>query len=337
MSEIRQDITTNEWVIIATDRAKRPHDFVKPHKPLPPEFDPKCPFCPGNEAKTPPEVLGYRSGGAPNSPGWWIRVIPNKFAALSPKGAGGPKRDVEAGFFRKMDGVGRHEVLIESPKHNQYFPDYDDKQAEEVVIALRERYLDMHTDPSIKVVIIFKNHGEQAGTSLAHPHCQTVSTPIVPQSLRRKLAVATRYYDDNGGCLYCDIIEQEVKAGKRVVEESNHFAVFHPFASGVPFETWILPKKHSACFGFMDFDAAKDLGHVLKRNLGRIFKLLGNPDYNIVVHTAPVNEENEDYFHWHLRIIPRLTMLAGFEIGSGIFINTALPEETAAAVKAVQL
>jgi len=334
MSEIRQDVTTNEWVIIATERAKRPHDFIKPLKPLPPEFEPKCPFCPGNESQTPPEVLGYREGGTPNSPGWWIRVIPNRFAALQPSPGGAEvKREVANGLFRKMDGIGRHEVLIETPKHNLYFPYFTDKQAEEVVIALRERYLALRNEPKTQVVVIFKNHGDQAGTSLLHPHCQIVATPIVPQSLRRRTAVATRYYDDNGGCLYCDLIQAEQKAGIRVVEDGAKFFVMHPYASRSPFETWILPKTHSACFGNLDLDAAKDLGRVLKRITGKIFTMLGNPDYNIVIHTAPVKEEDEDYFHWHLRIIPRLTMMAGFEIGSGIFINTALPEQTAPALR----
>jgi len=336
MSEIRQDITTNEWVIFSSERAKRPCDFVKPAKPLPPEYEPKCPFCPGNEAKTPPEELAYRKDGTPNGPGWWIRVIPNKFAALAPV-TGEPKRGVEYGIFRKMDGAGRHEVLIENPKHNLYFNQIDDKQAEEVVIALRERYLVLRKEPNVKVVVIFKNHGEGAGTSLAHPHCQIVATTIVPQSLRRKLAAATRYTDDNGGCVYCDMVEAELKAGVRVVEDNNSFLVIHPFAARSPFETWILPKKHGASFGNIEMDLAKELGKAIKRQLAKIFTLLGNPDYNIVVHTAPIGEESEDYFHWHLRIIPRLTMMAGFEIGSGIFINTALPEETAPAIKAVQV
>lgn len=336
MSEIRQDITTDEWVIIATERAKRPHDFVKPPKPLPPEYDPKCPFCPGNEDKTPPEVLAYRRDGRPNGPGWWVRCTPNKFAALSPV-AGEPRREVEQGIFRKMEGAGRHEVLVESPKHNVYFHQFDDKQSEEVLIALRERYLVLSGEPNVKVVIAFKNHGEGAGTSLAHPHCQIVATSIVPQSLRRKLAAATRYYDDHGSCVYCDIMEAELKAGKRVVEDGKDFLVVHPFAGRSPFETWVLPKRHVASFGLMEIDLVKELGRCLKRQLGKIFKLLGNPDYNIVVHSAPVGDERKDYFHWHLRIIPRLTMMAGFEIGSGIFINTALPEETASAIREVKL
>jgi UDPglucose--hexose-1-phosphate uridylyltransferase len=236
-----------------------------------------------------------------------------------------------------MDGIGKHEVLIETPVHNLYFPYFTDKQAEVVVIALRERYLALRGEPNVKVVIVFKNHGDQAGTSLLHPHWQIVATPIVPQSLRRRLATATRYYDDNGGCLYCDLIQAEIKAGKRIVEDGEKFFVMHPYASRSPFETWVLPKQHSACFGYLDFDYSKELGRVLKRILGKIFNLLGNPDFNIVIHTAPVGDEDEDYFHWHLRIIPRLSMMAGFEIGSGIFINTALPEETAQVLREQKL
>ncbi len=326
MSEIRQDVTTNEWVIIATERAKRPYDFKKEAKALPPEFLENCPFCPGHEDQTPPELLAYRQDGRPNGPGWWVRVIPNKFAALSP---GEVERSIEDGFFRRMSGVGRHEVLIESPKHNLYFPFLEDHQAEEIILALRERYLALRQDPTAKVVIIFKNHGAAAGTSLEHPHCQMVSTPIVPQSLRRRLASATRYYDENGGCIYCDMIHIERTAKRRVVEETDQHLVIHPFASRSPFETWILPKHHQASFGQLNFDEAKALGRVLRLTLAKIFAILGNPDYNLVIHTAPFQDEEKDFFHWYLRVIPRVSTTAGFEIGSGIFINTALPEETA--------
>lgn len=334
MSEIRQDITTNEWVIIATERAKRPHDFKKEAKTLPPEYVEKCPFCPGHEDQTPPEVLAYRKGGRANGPGWWVRVVPNKFAALSP---GEVERSIEDGFFRKMNGVGRHEVLIESPKHNLYFPFLEDYQAEEIMLALRERYLALQQDPHAKVVIIFKNHGVAAGTSLEHPHWQMVSTPIVPQSLRRRLATATRYYDDNGGCVLCDMIQMERAAKKRVVEETPEHLVIHPFASRSPFETWILPKHDQASYGQVSYDEAKALGRVLRRTLAKIFAILGNPDYNLVMHTAPFQDEAKGVFHWYLRVIPRVSTMAGFEIGSGIFINTALPEETAAFMRDISV
>ncbi len=331
MSEIRQDLTTNEWVIIATERARRPHDFARPVKDLPPEYSETCPFCPGCEEKTPPEVLAYRDNGKPNGPGWWVRVIPNKFAALNPRGS--IEREIVGGFFRKMAGVGHHEVLIETPKHNLYIPFMEDHQVEEIVLAIRERYLALREDSTVRVIVIFKNHGSAAGTSLEHPHCQIVATPIVPQSLRRRLAVATRYYDDHGGCLYCDMIDMERRSGIRVIEESDGFFVVHPYASRSPFETWILPSRHCASFGTCEVEEAKALGRVLKRTMAGIFRILGNPDFNMVIHTAPIKDEDEDYFHWYMRLIPRMTTIAGFEMGSGIFINTALPEETAASIR----
>lgn len=331
MSEIRQDVTTNEWVILATERAKRPHEFAQPVKEPPPDFSEKCPFCPGNEGKTPAELLAYRNSGSANGPGWWVRVIPNKFAALEP--SGDIDREIEHGLFRKMRGVGHHEVLIETPKHNLYIPYMEDRQVEEIIIALRERYQELRKDPFVRVIVIFKNHGSTAGTSLEHPHSQIVATPIVPQSLRRRLAVATRYYDDNGGCLYCDIMKMEKEAGQRVVEDTNDFIVIHPYASRSPFETWILPKRHAASFGKITTDESKALGKVLRRTLEAIFKILGNPDFNMVIHTAPIKDEEEDYFHWYMRIIPRVTTTAGFELGSGIFINTAPPEVTAESLR----
>jgi UDPglucose--hexose-1-phosphate uridylyltransferase len=331
MSEIRQDLTTNEWVIFASERAKRPHDFAKQAKEMPPDFSENCPFCPGNEDRTPPEVLAYRSGGKANDSSWWVRVIPNKFAALNPSGT--IERKIEDGFFRKMDGVGHHEVLIESPRHSLYIPYMEDHQVEEIILALRERYRILRQDPTVRVIVIFKNHGSAAGTSLEHPHCQIVATPIVPQSLRRRLAVATRYYDDNGGCIYCDMMEMERKNGVRVIEDTDEFIVLHPFASRSPFETWILPTRHSASFARIEIEEAKALGKVLRRTLAGIFNILGNPDFNLVIHTAPIKDEEEDYFHWYMRLIPRVTTQAGFEIGSGIFINTALPEETAASIR----
>jgi UDPglucose--hexose-1-phosphate uridylyltransferase len=334
MSEIRQDVTTNEWVIMATDRARRPHDFAHEEKESPPEYSDKCPFCPGSEGKTPPEVLAYRKDGHANGPGWWVRVIPNKFPALNPSGT--IERHIESGFFRKMDGVGRHEVLIETPLHNLYIPYMEDHQVGEIILALRERYMELRKDSTVRVIIIFKNHGQSAGTSLEHPHHQIVATPIVPQSLRRRLAVATRYYDDHGGCLYCDMIDMELSAGTRVIESTNDFLVIHPYASRSPFETWILPTRHAASFGLINTEEAKALGSVLRRTLGGIFKIIGATDFNLVIHTAPIKDEDEDYFHWYMRIIPRVTTTAGFEIGSGIFINIAMPEETAASAREVQ-
>jgi UDPglucose--hexose-1-phosphate uridylyltransferase len=328
LPQLRQDPTTKEWVIIATERSKRPHDFKKIEPALErPTFREDCPFCPNNERLTPHETLAYRFGGPADSRGWWVRVIPNKFPALSPEGS--LERTEEKGFFRMMDGVGIHEVVIETPIHNQLLSLMDDKQVEEVLLAYRERYLALKEDSRIKLIILFKNYGEAAGTSLEHSHSQLVGTAVVPSNIRKKLEEAARYYDDHGCCVYCDVIEEELSFGKRIIMDTEKFVVFHPFASRFPFETWIVPKAHQASFGLISMQDSKIFAKVLKTILFKLHSKLNNPDYNFVIHTSPVKDEMEDYYHWHLQIIPRLTTPAGFEMGSGIYINVAFPEETA--------
>jgi UDPglucose--hexose-1-phosphate uridylyltransferase len=332
MPQLRQDRTTKEWVIIATERAKRPHDFKKVGPVVErPSYKEDCPFCPGNEHLTPNETLAYRFGGPPNSRGWWVRAFSNKFPALSPEGS--LERKEEKGFFRMMDGVGIHEVVIESPFHNQFLPLMEDKQVEEVLLAYRERYLALREDPRIKLIIIFKNHGEAAGTSLEHPHSQLVGTAVVPSNIRKKLDEAARYYDDHGCCVYCDLIEEDLSFGKRIVMDTDKFVVLQPFASRFPFETWIIPKEHQASFGLISMEDSKKFAKILKTTLVKLHSKLNNPDYNFVIHTAPIKDEGEDYYHWHLQITPRLTTPAGFEMGSGIYINISLPEETAQFLK----
>jgi UDPglucose--hexose-1-phosphate uridylyltransferase len=332
MSQLRQDRTTKEWVIIASERSKRPHNFKRAEfKIEKPAYKEDCPFCPGNEHLTPHETLAYRSGGHADSKGWWIRVVPNRFPALIPEGS--LERKEEKGFFRMMDGVGIHEVVIENTFHNQFLPLMEDKQVEEVLLAYRERYLALREDPRIKLIIIFKNHGEAAGTSLEHPHSQLVGTAVVPSNIRRKLEEAARYYDDHGCCVYCDLVEEELSFGKRIVTDTEKFVVFQPFASRFPFETWIIPKEHQASFGLISMEDSKKFAKILKGTLFKLYSKLNDPDYNFVFHTAPIKDEGEDYYHWHLQITPRLTTPAGFEMGSGIFINVSFPEETAQFLK----
>ena len=328
MPELRKDPITSRWVIISTERGRRPH-FLDPEPP--PKTGGFCPFCPGNERMTPHETLAYRKGGLPDGPGWWVRVIPNKYPALAPDGS--LEREEEKGFFRRMDGVGVHEVVIGSPIHNQLFPLMDDYHVSEVLLAYRERYLAVREDPRIKLIIIFKNHGEKAGTSLEHTHSQIVATSVVPSNIRKKLQEAARHYDDHGVCVYCEMIEEEVSFGKRIVAETEKFVVLHPFASRFPFETWIVPREHQASFGSISVEDSKEFARVLRTTLFKIYSTLNDPDYNYVIHTAPVKDEGEDYYHWHLQIIPRLTTTAGFEMGSGIYINVSLPEETAQFMK----
>jgi UDPglucose--hexose-1-phosphate uridylyltransferase len=239
------------------------------------------------------------------------------------------ERKEEKGFFRMMDGVGIHEVVIGSPIHNQIFPLMEDRQMEEVLLAYRERYLALREDPRIKLIIIFKNHGEAAGTSLEHTHSQLTGTSVVPSNIRKKLEEAARYYDDHGRCVYCDLIHEELRFKDRIVLDTEKFVVLHPFASRFPFETWIVPKEHQASFGLVSIEDSKRFARVLKTTLLKLHTKLNDPNYNYVIHTAPVKDELEDYYHWHLQVIPRLTTPAGFEMGSGIYINVSFPEETA--------
>ncbi len=325
MSEIRQDPTTEEWVIIARERAKRPSDFVhqQPRRGLP-DFSPTCPFCPGNESMTPPQTLSYpRDGGT----GWQVRAFTNRFPALAP--AGRATRKMKEGFFTEMEGLGTHEVIVETPFHNKSLALMKDDEVSNVLRAYHERYNSLAHLPFAKLIIIFKNHGPRAGTSLEHSHSQLVVTPVVPRHIRMRHEVAIRYYDNYGRCLYSDLAEHELRGGERIVMETGKFVAFHPFASQRPFETWILPRKHQACFGKVSEQDLKSLASVLRLLLLKLRRGLNDPDFNYVIDTAPIGDENEPYYMWHIRIIPRLTELAGFEIGSGIYINTAVPEDTA--------
>ncbi len=325
MAEIRQDPTTEEWVIVARERAKRPNDFVyqQPKRKLP-DFSSSCPFCPGNESMTPHETLLYQKE---DGNGWQVRAFANKFAALTPGGR--TTRNIEEGFFTEMKGVGVHEVIVETPLHNRSLALMREDEILKVLNAYHERYNKLSQRPFAKLVIIFENHGILAGTSLEHSHSQLVVTPVVPKHVRLRHEVAIHYYDKSGRCLYSDLVMHELKNGKRIIMDTDSFVAFHPFASQRPFETWILPKKHQASFGSVSDEDLGNLAHVLRINLIKLFRGLNDPDFNYVIDTAPVEDENEPYYMWHMRIIPRLTEVAGFEIGSGIYINTAIPEETA--------
>jgi UDPglucose--hexose-1-phosphate uridylyltransferase len=328
MSELRQDATIKQWVIVATERAKRPHSFVPVRrlKELPPH-DASCPFCPGNESQTPGEVMRVRGDGSPGASGWMVRVVPNKFAALTMGGS--IARREEGEFFRKMDGVGVHEVIIESPLHNGCLALMPEEQVAQVLYTYRTRYNDLRNHPLLRFILIFKNQGESAGTSLEHPHSQLVATPVPSPRIQKKFEVAMSYYDDSGRCLYCDLFRHELDAGVRVINDTENFVVFHPYASRSPFETWIAPKVHQPCFGTIIDEEVEELARVLKDTLLRMYRTLNHPDFNYVIATSPTDHEDNRFYDWHIIIIPRLTTVAGFEMGSGIYINTALPEETA--------
>jgi UDPglucose--hexose-1-phosphate uridylyltransferase len=325
MSEIRQDPTTKEWVIMAFERSKRPGAFVHSQsKPELPSFSLSCPFCPGNEKMTPDESFVLRDK---DDTGWRIRVFPNRFPALTPEGS--TKRREKDGFFLDMDGIGIHEVIVDTPNHNGSLALVDDNQMIDVLQTYQKRYLALSQNPFIKLIIIFKNHGPEAGTSLEHSHSQIVAAPVVPRHIRTKNEIAVQYYDDTRRSLYADVVNHELEIGERIVADTDKFVVFHPFASHVPFETWIVPRTHQASFRNVSPEDLNRLAPILRTTLLKLHRGLNDPDFNIVVDTAPIGDENKDYYLWHIRIIPRLIEMAGFEIGTSININTAMPEETA--------
>lgn len=325
MPELRKDPVTDRWVIIASERSRRPTDFVR--EPLPTVPSGRiCPFCPGNESKTPPEVLAYRNGTAANQKGWSLRVVPNKFPVLGIEGQ--LNREGE-GIFDKMQGIGAHEVIIETPDHALSTAELSEKAIEQLIWAFRDRVRDLRNDKRLKYILLFKNHGEPAGATLEHTHSQLIALPVVPKRVQEELEVSEHYYKLKERCVFCDMIRQETKDGSRVVTETEQFLVVEPYAARFPFETWILPKKHASHFEDIDKAHAQNLAWVMKSTLRKIETVLENPPYNFLIHTSPAQENSNAYYHWHIEIIPKLTRVAGFEWGTGFYINPTPPEESA--------
>ena len=325
MPELRKDPVTSRWVIIATDRAKRPTDFVREKVTI--HGSGFCPFCPGNEAKTPPEIMAYRpDGSGRNQPGWTLRVVPNKFPAL---GIEGTLNRQGEGLYDKMNGIGAHEVMIETTDHQLTLATMPIRRVEDVVWSYRDRILDLKKDRRFRYILIFKNHGAAAGASLEHTHSQLIALPVVPKRVREEVDFAREYYNYKERCLFCDIIRQEAEAGIRVVSENQGFVAVAPFAPRFPFEIWVLPKVHQSAFEESQKYEFEQLARILKEMLMRLDKVLESPAYNYIIHTSPLTETNNDHYHWHLEIMPKLTKVAGFEWGTGMYINPTPPEEAA--------
>ena len=336
MPELRKDPITREWVIIASERARRPSDFVTASVQDEKGGSGVCPFCPGNEALTPPEILAFRDPSSPrDGPGWWIRVVPNKFPALAIEG---DLRKSGYGMYDHMNGVGAHEVIIETPQHQLDPSTMDVKQVEDMLWAYRQRYLDLKRDPRMKFILFFRNHGRVAGASLAHPHSRMIATPMIPRDISEEIDGARRYDQYRERCVYCDILRQELEEGERVVADNGQFLAFEPYASKYPFETWILPHRHAPAFPYISPQEQTSFASIMKETLLRIRLCLGNPPYNYTLHTAPCDEDQSNtLYHWHLEIFPRLTVAAGFEMGTGIYINVTPPEQAAAHLREVNI
>jgi UDPglucose--hexose-1-phosphate uridylyltransferase len=323
--ELRTDPISGRWVIIATERAARPTDFSSP--PAHVDDPQQCPFCPGREERTPPEIFAIREpGSAPNGPGWHVRVVSNKYPALRIEGTTTPSN---VGIYTRTDGVGAHEVIIEATDHHTHLGLLPVHHVGAVVSAYLQRYRDLDGDERFQYALLFRNHGRTAGASLSHPHSQLIALPVIPKRAAEELQAAQYYFGRNGICVFCALIQQERASGERVVFENERFIAVQPYAARFPFETWLLPKEHKASFGELTEPEAMSFAEMLQKTLHALHTCIDNPPYNYIVHTAPYVDHARHFYHWHLEIMPRLTQVAGFEWGSGFFINPVVPEDAA--------
>ena len=332
MSELRRDPIIGRWNIIDTDEPAGPGAFeVDPHT----LSGGKCPFCSGNESLTPPEIYVVRPhGSAPNGSGWQLRVVSNKFPALRIEGDLN-RRGI--GVFDLCNGIGAHEVIVETPDHHRQMADLSIEELADVIKAFKNRSLDLRGDRRLKYALIFKNFGLSAGASLEHSHSQLIALPIVPKRVQEELRGCERYFEFKERCPYCDLVSQELQEDGRLVAENRSFLAACPFMSNFPFEIWILPKEHRADFAQISQEATADFARILKETLLRVRVALSDPSYNFIIHTAPIEAREREEYHWHLELIPKLTKIAGFEWGTGFYINPTPPESAAKILRDVTL
>ncbi len=325
MPELRRDPIVGRWVIIASERAHRPHDFARAVQP---ELPGLCPFDPGHENTTPPEVYvsGRPPSAPPNSPGWKVRVVPNRYPALMIEGD--LERQAE-GIYDRMNGIGAHEVIVETADHGRTLATLSEPEVTEVLFAFKARILDLRNDLRFRYILLFKNHGSSAGASLEHPHSQLIALPVTPRQVMEEIEGARRHYDHRERCIFCDIVGQERKDRSRLVYENDDFVVFAPWAPRSPFETWVVPKRHESNFESEPKERLGLAAQALRTTLRRLDATLERAPYNFIVHSNPLRDAPSASYHWHIEVMPALTQVAGFEWGSGFHINPVPPEEAA--------
>lgn len=327
MSEFRQDIVNKNWVLIAEGRGQRPFDFQELQAtPLElPEISKTCAFCPGNEHKTPPEIARY-----PKKGDWLVRVIPNKFEAV--EHVLGKRRE---DFYISRPGIGDHEVVI-TRYHNQPAALQDVSLIDLTFQVYIDRIKDLILHDEVRYVHIIQNHGIQAGASIAHPHSQIFAIPFLPDRILDELYGTRRYFEENEACVYCEMIKYELKSGERVVIDDKDFLVIAPFASKMPFELHIIPKTHRPSFHEITISERKSLAHVMKNIFSRLYDRMKNPAYNYYIHTLPFarghltkTRDDRKSYHWHIVVLPRVNVWAGFELGTEVYVNPMPPEKAA--------
>jgi len=330
MAELRRDPVIGRWVIVDTDHPSNPADFeIEGHDWRGGE----CPFCYGNESQTPPEITAIRDPNTqPNTPGWQVRVVPNKFPALQIEG-NLDRRGI--GVYDISNGIGAHEVIIESPYHHKDIPDLLNEEIEKIISVVCRRALDLIKDKRFRYIMVFKNYGPSAGASLEHPHTQIIALPMVPKNVLEEIHGAQAYFEYRERCIFCDMLRQESQEKERVILENKHFLSFCPFVSRFPFEIWIAPRKHSGYFCHMPKEEIPSLASILKETITKLKKIFPNLSYNYIIHSAPIDGEEKEGYHWHIEFMPKLTRVAGFEWGTGFYIVPTPPELAAKYLKEV--
>ncbi len=341
MPELRKDPIIGRWVIVATERARRPDQFATlSHESIP---EKPCPFCEGNESHTPREIYAIRPKNTPkNTPGWELRVVPSLTPFLRIEGELERKGK---GLYDLMNGIGAHEIVIETKQHIANMADLSEEQIVKVITCYIDRITDLEKDQRFKYVLAFKNYGWTAGGGrVRHSRSQLIATPVNPKRVKEELVGARQYHEYHERCIFCDLIKQELQTNERVVLDIDGFLAIVPFASRFPFEIWVLPKKHSCDFVSLADNERKDLAKVMKQVLLKLKVGLNDPPYNYIIHTAPFTRQKLGYwktiaedYHWHIEITPRLTRVAGFEWGTGFYICPVTPEAAAKFLREVTI
>lgn len=324
MPQLRKDPMTSRWVIVNVENSKRPDEYPDRSHELSSKV---CPFCPGNESMTPSEIAAFgRKSGPKDGAGWQVRVIPNKFPALRIEES---TEKSAVGIYDRVGGFGAHEVIIENPDHHREIADLSVDEITPILHAYRDRCIDLKKDPRLKYILIFKNYGAEAGASLEHPHSQLIALPIIPSRVLDEVKGSSKHYEFTDRCVFCDILKQESTVKNLTILDDGQFEVIAPFVSRFPFEVWILPKTHEASFDTITDKGIQLLAKTMKTTLSKIKAVLKDPSYNFMIHTLPIYGKETESFHWHIEIIPHLTEVSGFELGTGFYLNPTTPESAA--------